>query len=544
MVIQHNLAASNANRNLGVVSTNLSKDAEKLSSGYQINRGADNAAGLAISEKMRGQIRGLNRASDNAEDAISLLQTAQGGMQETHNLLQRMRELCVQAANDTNTTDDRSQIKVELDELSKEIDRIANTTEFNGMKLINGDHSLKAQDVKTRVQEYLKGSWIPNAMDRIKDATGWSLHGNITMNIVFGSAGSGAVASMSGSYGGNDFKLTIDEGLLSNLTLEDFQTSSGPEIGGILFDRVITHELTHAVEMQNMMAAGPRWFMEGLAEAVQGHDRFASQTPAAAAANASGGDAYKMGYLAVSYLKHNGSFDVFLDSLKTTSFGDALKTYYGFDSESAFTSYIQSYGTAGAEGLLTSSKININDQQADALDDWDGLAKDVNPSGGGVISIECNEEYIQIGEASCQMKWKDLNYERNGFRFQVNANAGQEIEFNMGCLRSKELYGAEDIDVSTHSAAAASITRFDGAIRTVSSYRSRLDATQNRLEHTIWYLDNAEYNLQGSESKIRDTDYAKQMVGYSKNKILTQTGQSVLAQANQTSQSVASLLQG
>ena len=118
MIIQHNLAALNANRNLGVTTKKSAKSTEKLSSGYKINRAADNVAGLAISEKMRGQIRGLNRASDNAEDGISLVQTAEGAMQESQNILQRMRELCVQAANDTNTTDDRSQIKVELGELS------------------------------------------------------------------------------------------------------------------------------------------------------------------------------------------------------------------------------------------------------------------------------------------------------------------------------------------------------------------------------------------------------------------------------------------
>ena len=138
MVVQHNLTSMNANRNLGVSCGALSKSTEKLSSGYKINRAGDNAAGLAISEKMRGQIRGLNQASANSEDGISMIQTAEGALTETHSILQRMRELAVQAASDTNTDDDRTQIQNEIDQLTQEVDRIATTTEFNTKKLLDG----------------------------------------------------------------------------------------------------------------------------------------------------------------------------------------------------------------------------------------------------------------------------------------------------------------------------------------------------------------------------------------------------------------------
>lgn len=543
MVIQHNMSAQNANRNLGVTTRNQAKSTEKLSSGYKINRAGDNAAGLAISEKMSGQIRGLNRASDNAEDSISLVQTAEGAMQETHNMLQRMRELCVQAANDTNTTDDRSQIKLELDELSKEVDRIANTTEFNGMKLLNGDHSLEAKDVETRVQEYLKGSWIPNAMSRIQDATGLSLHGNITMKVEFKTGMGNALASMTGSYGGSEFTLSISKDALAGLTASDFHTSSGPVIGGILSDRVITHEFTHAVEFQNFKSAAPGWFMEGLSEAVQGNHRSANQTPAEAAANINSGDDYKFGYYAIQYMQHNGMFDAFLDELGKGSFDDAVKKYYGEASGDALKTKIQNLASAGIESFLGMCHIDPADGKDDAIMDWDAAPKDVNPSGGGVIAIESKVERIAIGEASCEITWAETNYERKGFRLQIGANAGQELELNMGCLRSKELYGSEDIDVSTYSAASASITRFDGAIRTVSYHRSKLGAIQNRLEHTISNLDNSAENLQASESAIRDTDMADEMTRYSKNNILMQAGQSMLAQANQSTQGVMSLLQ-
>lgn len=139
MIINHNMMAMNTDRQLGINSGNGAKSIEKLSSGYRINRAGDDAAGLAISEKMRGQIRGLNQASRNAQDSISLIQTAEGALNETHSILQRMRELAVQSANDTNTTTDRESLQDEMTQLTREVDRIANTTEFNTKKLLNGD---------------------------------------------------------------------------------------------------------------------------------------------------------------------------------------------------------------------------------------------------------------------------------------------------------------------------------------------------------------------------------------------------------------------
>lgn len=151
MIIQHNMASANTNRQLGITSGNLAKSTEKLSSGYRINRAGDDAAGLSISEKMRGQIRGLDQASTNAQDGISLIQTAEGALNETHSILQRMRELTVQAANDTNAAEDRDAIKKELSQLQTEITRIADETEFNTKKLLNGDLSTTDKAVNLQV---------------------------------------------------------------------------------------------------------------------------------------------------------------------------------------------------------------------------------------------------------------------------------------------------------------------------------------------------------------------------------------------------------
>ena len=147
MVVQHNMTAANANRQLGIVTTAQAKSSEKLSSGYRINRAADDAAGLAISEKMRSTIRGLDKASTNAQDGISLIQTAEGALNETHSILQRMNELATQAANDTNVSADRTAIQKEIDQLTSEIDRIQSTTQFNTMNLIDGSFSKKSLQV-------------------------------------------------------------------------------------------------------------------------------------------------------------------------------------------------------------------------------------------------------------------------------------------------------------------------------------------------------------------------------------------------------------
>ncbi len=269
MIIQHNMAAANTNRQLGITTGSLGKATEKLSSGYRINRAGDDAAGLSISEKMRGQIRGLNQASTNAQDGISLIQTAEGALNETHSILQRMRELAVQASNDTNVTVDRSAIDSELDQLTEEVKRIADTTEFNTQKLLNG-----------------------------------------------------SVKSM---------------------------------------------------------------------------------------------------------------------------------------------------------------------------------------------------------------------------KLQVGANSGQKITFSIGNMDAATL-GINALDVTTFTHANSAITKIQSAIQKVSTQRSNLGALQNRLEHTIANADNTAENLQAAESRIRDVDMAKEMVKYSKDNILQQAAQSMLAQANQSTQGVLNLL--
>ncbi len=191
MIVQHNMAAANTNRQLGINSKNLSKSTEKLSSGYRINRAGDDAAGLSISEKMRGQIRGLNQASRNAQDGISLIQTAEGALNETHSILQRMRELAVQAANDTNASADRQAVSDELKQLTDEIDRIAKQTEFNTKTLMTGAYSGNSG---LQFQVGANSSQFINLA--LRDMTASALHNSLTKtkSLVVGSAGNASHA--------------------------------------------------------------------------------------------------------------------------------------------------------------------------------------------------------------------------------------------------------------------------------------------------------------------------------------------------------------
>jgi len=550
------MAASNALCQTKINSGQTSKSTKRLSSGYRINCAGDNAAGLAISEKMRGQIRGLNRASDNAQDGISLVQTAEGAMQESQNILHRMRELSVQAANDTYTKEDRNCIKLELDELAKELDRIANTTEYNTMKVINGDFSLQAQDVKTKLQERLKGSWLQDALTRIEDGLGIGVKNNVTLDVKFEDLSAGVVASMSSTYGGNNFTLKINNDFINGLTIEDFESSSGPMTGGILLDRVLTHEMTHAVTMHH--ASGtigdiPLWFMEGIAEAVQGLNRTAEteaqvQAKMAGFSNGvTGEDAYSMGYFAVSYMANNtvaGTFEDFLEDMDSgATFNQLLNKYYGVADGDAFVDKLKDMAATDISGFLSACQITLGDGKEDALGDWDQCPEDVVTNMGFSMPIEHTSEKLSIGGHTWTINWDSPNSSGKSMTLQIGANAGQEIGFYIGDMRSKNLIGIDDIDVSTHDRASVHITRFDNAIKKVSGYRASLGAVQNRLEHTIRNLDNAEENLTDAESKIRDTDMAEEMTSFSKHNILLQASQAMLAQANQSTQGIQTLLQ-
>ncbi|WP_026832133.1 flagellin [Exiguobacterium undae] len=362
MIINHNITALNTHNKLSSASSAQSKSMEKLASGLRINKAGDDAAGLAISEKMRAQVRGLDQASRNAQDGISMIQTAEGALNETHDILQRMRELAVQGANDTNVTQDRDAIQEELTALKSEIDRIGETTEFNKQTLLNGG--------------------LGGSVDQDAATT--------TVLAVTGVAGASTNGAVAGTYA-----ITAAAGELT---------------------------MTFGTKTQTISNA-------------------------------------------------NGAQD-----LNFSEFGISIKTNAGYTADDAI---------------------------------------------GNVV--------VDAGSVT----------------FQIGANEDQNLSLNIRNMKTDgvlDLATAGRVDVSTHATAKASVTNIEGAITEVSKERSKLGAYQNRLDHTINNLKTSSENLTAAESRVRDVDMAKEMMNQTKNSILAQAAQAMLAQANQQPQGVLQLL--
>ncbi|MBS8265781.1 flagellin [Mesobacillus boroniphilus] len=368
MRINHNIAALNTHRMLNSATGAQAKSMEKLASGLRINRAGDDAAGLAISEKMRGQVRGLEQASRNSQDAISLIQTAEGALNETHSILQRMRELSVQSANGTNTDEDRDALNKEVVELKSEIDRISSQTEFNTQKLIDGTFG-------TQVDQ---------------DTT------------------SSTILAVAGVTGAN--------------------TNGGVDAG--------------------------TW---------------------------------------------------------TITAGDGVAVPTGaFSISDGTTTLVSQVWTDGDAGTLT--------------------------FGNGEITVSLNNAAL-----GADLDATAIVISGSGNTFQIGANENQTLALSIGDMSTKGL-SVDGVDISTSTGAQSAITSIDTAIKSVSDERAKLGANQNRLEHTINNLSTSSENLTAAESRIRDVDMAKEMMEQTKNSILSQAAQAMLAQSNQMPQGVLQLL--
>ena len=460
MVVQHNMQAMNANRMLGVTTKNQAKATEKLSSGYKINRAADDAAGLSISEKMRKQIRGLDQASTNAQDGISAVQTAEGALTEVHSMLQRMNELAVQAANGTNSESDREAIQNEIDQLTTEIDRVAETTKFNETYLLKGNGKKTTLTIST------------------KDA---GIDGKIL------GAGTGKAT------------FVMDE-------LEEGETitigAKGYTIGTVIAD----------VKTAIPSAAGETVTINGIEYTVVTTDAEVDEadckyTNANLQAMIKDGDTVISGnttYVAMVDAGNDGVGD------NDASVITASKAYELIEKE-----------------LLKASSIGC-DPGSEATTDAAVAVDTTNKK----VTFTINEAQVE-GTQGLQ------------FSLHVGADADEsnKIAVTIDTMDAAGL-GVKGLNLLDNTGAKATyaIDSIADAIAKVSAQRSALGAIQNRLEHTIANLDNVVENTTAAESEIRDTDMAEQMVDYSKNNILMQAGQSMLAQANQATQGVLSLL--
>ncbi|MDD6427911.1 MAG: flagellin [Lachnospiraceae bacterium] len=455
MVVQHNMQAANANRMLGITTGAQAKSTEKLSSGYKINRAADDAAGLAISEKMRSQVRGLDRASTNAQDGISVVQTAEGALNEVHSMLQRMNELATQAANDTNTTQDRSQIKLEINQLTSEIDRVSSTTQFNTMNLLDGSFSDKNLQVGSLSGQNIKlsiGEMSAKGLGLTRDA---KLATHATVN----DFGTGAKTAGTDS------------------TTADFKTSTGLAKGTYEYD-----------------SASKTWHNNNVTATVD-LTAIAKDTDT------------KLGFSPdVESGKANATITVD-DAGKVTA------------STGIVTGGISLAKTGTASTTLAVLNNTSYDVGADTPDGTYTAGADGTFSDGNGHSFK-------------------LTFS-NGAKNDLVAAEGTTVTVS----GHNDALDTDALKVDTNAHAGSTMKTIQDAIDKVSTQRASLGAVQNRLEHTIANLDNVSENTQAAESRIRDTDMAKEMVTYSKNNILAQAGQSMLAQANQSNQGVLSLLQ-
>ena len=462
MVVQHNMQAMNANRMLNVTTSTQAKSTEKLSSGYKINRAADDAAGLTISEKMRKQIKGLDRASTNAEDGVSAVQTAEGALTEVHSMLQRMNELATQASNGTNSESDRESIQNEISQLTTEIDRVSETTKFNETYLLKGSKGEK------------------NKILSAKDAG----------------------------------------------------------VAGTLVDGATTATLTVSIKTGNSITiAGQTYTIKD--KAADGDDDIKKIQKSITAISTTGETVSING---TSY-KYDADKMVFDAGTGTTYSGQELAAKVTAGDK-------VKVGTAAAERVAldyTDSKNITATEAAGKIQAALGQANSIGASKTAATVADGSQDQTNKDQWSFKIT-KGITSVKNDLAFDLHVGADADmtnkIGVNISSMDSKGL-GIEGINVKDDSGVAATyaIDAIADAISTVSAQRSALGAVQNRLEHTINNLDNVVENTTSAESRIRDTDMAEEMVNYSKNNILAQAGQSMLAQANQSNQGVLSLLQ-
>jgi flagellin len=479
---------------LGITQGTLSKSTEKLSSGYKINRAADDAAGLAISEKMRKQIRGLTQASANAEDGISSVQTAEGALTEVHDMLQRMNELAVKSANGTNSEDDRSYIQDEIDQLSQEIDRVAETTKFNETYLLKGDtKNEKAMGVSFSYNA-VKTATVAKAIFQ-ESATALGL----TVTVKFETADGKKVTAADS----NDLaKALMNQGITVTTS-------------------TVSNKLSYALSLNGSDAK--------------------SNYNVVTVTNKEGKAAFEI----MNSNNEKVATITITDSVKTAGISQTITAY------SVNGAYAKGdvYSLYDADGNAISA--NKLDKYFSAKD----IGDKAGDSGSGKGKIYANagspKVYDALGKeisaasvvnmiTAVKDKVADL---KMSFQVGADGTSNNTININIEAMSAKGLgINGLKVDGTDGTNATDAIEVIAAAIKKVSTQRSALGAIQNRLEHTINNLDNIVENTTSAESQIRDTDMATEMVKYSNANILSQAGQSMLAQSNQSNQGVLSLL--
>ena len=633
MVVQHNLTAINANRYFGMNNTKLSKSLEKLSSGYAINRAGDNAAGLAVSEKMRAQISGINQGVKNAQDGISMVQTFEGALTETDSILQRMRTLATQSANGTYQNDvDREAIQLEYNQLNDELNQIADT-DFNGVVVLNGGQmadGLKQVDGEFDYKNYVRDAMqldksfvsvvddqTVNDSDNTKNMNAvWSkLNKNwdrtdassandgpesVDVEITYDATGGADGATfwkVSGATNGavadnikatatknGGFKLTADGVNIGTVVLDQTKLTNGDKVvltlnnpkgsvasatnigasvisdsmkNGVKTTATKTEDINLKTELDAVTDADMTDTINAVYDILNGAtftEKITADTAAAA------GD----GSLSITFADDDKTTFAEADGdVKSFEFykdGQKYKVGYQFDAAAGTlkVGLLNAAGTAIDKNLatITAEKVGTANSDTSGTRSWkinldhNSYDKSTEPS----VAVKEPVDNAVSKSNSNNASTATLTYKDNvtlqvgartkdsvNFTFKYDSNGLGDLKADMDC--SARGLGTDKLSLATQEDANAAIDKIDNALNKVSMVRGTFGAVQNRLEHKIDNLNTTSENLTSAESRIRDTNMAEEMMNFTKNQILSQASQSMLAQANQLPQGVLSLLQ-
>ncbi len=567
--INTNIASLSAQRELNRHESAMGIALQRLSTGLRVNSAKDDAAGLAIADRMTTQIRGSNQAARNANDGVSLLQTAEGSLSGISANLQRIRELAVQAANSTYSATDRQAMQAEVDQLAAEIDRVGISAQFNGQSVFGQSHSSAIGDVnQLAVLDGLRTmGWLDNAETMIRNAYGLSGDGAAmsieltTFTDGVGGIAAQVVSSVPASGQGTNLKLQID--------MADFTPPNLPNGGNAPFynDRIIAHEMVHAVMARALNYglltgdASYQWFIEGTAEFIHGADERVAADIAANGGGAAGRAAianaltngfqvtsldYSAGYAATRYLHAqikaaggNGIKDI--TEYLAANPGATLDTALANASHGAFVSnaaFLTSFATNGAAFI---SAFNLSNTDTGAVGGADvdngtslsatSIVADVPTRTGNDVLTGFAESFETIATASGG---------GNVLTFQVGANVGETLATTVGSVNTGAMALQNGLDVMTQPGQV--ITKVDRAIDYISAQRANIGAQMSRLESAVASLQTGAENMTASRSRVQDADFAVETASLSRAQILSQAGTAMVAQANAMGRSVMALL--
>ena len=578
MVVQHNMTAINANRYFGMNNTKLSKSLEKLSSGYAINRAGDNAAGLAVSEKMRAQISGINQGVKNAQDGISMVQTYEGALTETDSILQRMRTLATQSANGTYQDDvDREAIQLEFDQLNDELNQIADT-DFNGVVVLNGGEMADGTKVdgngninySTAVRQ---AQQLGTAGGFVKAVDSANYNGTNSETVTFTAnvaddgtitweASDGALSTVTQKTGTNKATggfeydgavVTVDTSKVvagDTITINfgkksdavgvqpgtigynvELGKTGGDKTDGADGVTTATIALTAATKVTSQEIADAFNALNGLTIS----ETYAKDAAAPTAASTTVNGITIPGAGNTAEIGKVGDGKLIIDENKKISYVDKAGQTYEL---ATITAGKMANGATNAGTVTTTVNVGqatftpANDK-AVKLVEPDGKVSQSNSNDASTATLTYKDNItLQVGARTKDSVNFTFNYESNGLG---------DLKADMDC--SARGLGTDKLSLASQESANAAIDKIDNALNKVSMVRGTFGAVQNRLEHKIDNLNTTSENLTSAESRIRDTNMAEEMMNFTKNQILSQASQSMLAQANQLPQGVLSLLQ-